>query len=215
MDNALFKNKQLLGLTIVAFLLVMFVIALTVLLSRNPDQISDQEQTLLVTPTPYASLTDALSSGRFSPIQKTEITETTSEEVERFPDIIGKEELQNNMMLYSLESSFPTRENQIITQDETVIFERILTPVKSSAPGYARISDYTTLLGDPEEFIRGSHHYGPFIYTYIYASEGLAIIGNPVTDEAFEIHQFTPMSVEDYIQEFGDDIDEDAPEGIR
>lgn len=215
MNNNFLQNKQLLTLMAIATTLVLFIITVSVFLFLRPSTPSEQVQAPFVTPTPFASLPQAVTAGKVSPIQKTVINETVAEEVDRFPDLISKEESTDNKTIYTLQSSFASRENVVITQNGVVVFERILTPVKSSAPGFAEISEYTAIFGEPEEMIRGSHHYGPFIYTHIYASQGLAVIGNRVTDEVFEIHNFTPVSIEEYIQEYGDDIDENAPDRIR
>jgi hypothetical protein len=208
MFNNLPKNKELFLLLAVAVVLVLFVLMFSFITFMNPSRQSREKQQAVATPTPYESLSQAVENDHYSTIQKTTVGETTDEEVEILPDVEEKEDLSDGRTLYSLESPYITRKNEILTQDGVVVFERILAPEQSSAPGHARISEYTRLLGDPQESLVGSRFYGPHVTTFIYADRGLALIGNTHTDEVFEIHTFTPTTVEQYRQLYGQDIDE-------
>lgn len=71
----------------------------------------------------------------------------------------------------------------------------------------------TATLGQPEKTAPGSKFYGYHMNTYIYASKGIVFIGNPNINEVFEIQSFTPMSVEEYINNYGQDISESQRRG--
>lgn len=150
---------------------------------------------------------------KISPTQKTIIEKTTKNNVESLPGITGKTTLSNGATRYTFASPLVSRKNEVIVKDNQVIFERILVPESSKDPGYVRISQYEKEYGKPQQIIRGSRFYGNLIRTYIYADKGFALIGNPITDEVFEVHTFLPTSVENYIQQYGEDINKNAPAG--
>ncbi len=205
MFNQLTQNKQLLAPLGIGILLVLILIVFAIFLL--PGSVP-QQSTISPTPTPYPSLSGSVKNNRYAKNQKTTITETTRVEIEKRTDVEQKIALSEGRIKYSLTSPLVTRKNEIITQNGKVIFERILIPEKRSDPGYVTISEYKALFGKPEEEIQGSQYYGELYHALIYASKGFTLIGNTNTDEVFEVQVYEPMTVEGYIQTFGEDIEE-------
>ncbi len=202
--NALTYNNGLLLLLGIVIVLVVSVLIVALLSGMRRNS---------TTSTPTNVPGGSSTQHKISPTQKTIIEKTTKNEVEDLPGIIGKATLSDGATRYTFSSPLISRKNEVIVKDNQVIFERILVPESSKDPGYVRISQYEKEYGKPQQTIRGSRFYGNLIRTYIYANKGFALIGNPITDEVFEIHTFNPTTVENYIQEFGEDIDKDAPAG--
>lgn len=164
-------------------------------------------------PTPTAVPRGASTQRKINPAQKTVIEQTTQNEVQTLPSVESKSPLPDGATRYTLKSPLSSRKNEIIVKDNHVVFERMLVPESSKAPGYVRISEYEKEYGKPQQIIRGSHFYGNLIKTYIYADKGFAFIGNSFTDEVFEIHTFKPTTIENYITQYGEDINKSAPAG--
>lgn len=151
-----------------------------------------------------------------NPLQKAAIGSQLTTELESRPDFLGKQTLSTGETEYSFVSEIDVRPAIILTdKNGEVIFERIMIPSEPESTGYSLISEYKTRYGQPEADIAGSHFYEWAIHTYVYASQGFALIGNPNTDEVFEIHSFQPMSVEEYRVKFGQDIDVNAQPPIE
>lgn len=191
-----FPQKKLFILIGVLFLITLSILSLLIVSITNKPG----SNVPFTTPTP---IPDAVST-----IQYTFIGDTTQEEVEKLPTIEKKEVLPDGTTRYSLKSPLISRKNEILTKDGSVIFERILVPESPSAKGYAKISEYKSRFGQPEQTIRGSRFYGELFSTLIYAKNGFTLIGNTRTDEVFEIQHFSPMSIEEYKRLYGNDIDE-------
>jgi len=146
-----------------------------------------------------------------SPLQKTTISETGKQEVEKLPGISQPQILPDGSIKYELPADVPQRPNEIITKNNIVVFERIDIPEDPNKNGYITISDYISKYGQPEKSTTGSKFFGPFASTYIYNSKGFAFIGNLNTNEIFEIQVFSPTSVDNYIKTYGQDIKESRP----
>lgn len=144
----------------------------------------------------------------FSPLQKTSIGETTKPTVEKFPGLINSQNLSDGSIQYNYSSLIPQRPNTVIIKNNVVVFEQTILPENPQAKGYAKISDFTKRLGDPEKTLQGSKFYGHLISIYIYSSKGLVIIGNSYTDEVYEVQTFSPSTPENYIKTFGSDINQ-------
>lgn len=175
---------------------------------------SQTSQPIPTTPSPTPIPTPIVQNYKYSPLQKTEPGKTTFSDLSRIPNLREIPSTISGTREFIAESVSPLRPNQILVRDNTVIFERILTPIKSSDYGYARISDFTEKYGEPDRIIQGSRHYGSLMNTYIYADQGFTLIGNPFTNEVFEIQQFLPISVERYLQLYSEDIFVEIPEEV-
>lgn len=146
-----------------------------------------------------------------SALQKSIIGKTTADEVERLPRLQKKEVVPNGNTKYEFAAFVPQRPNEIITKDGISVFERIDVPQNPQAEGYVKLAQFIMQYGQPEKVIQGSAFFGPFVSTYIYSHQGFSFIGNPHTDEVYEIQVFTPITVASYIEMYGDDIKEGPP----
>lgn len=145
--------------------------------------------------------------------QRSIIGKKITPDTEQKLDIIEKQATDEGKFIYSLKSQNAIRTDQIITQDEQIIFERFYIPENPNDPNHLLISAQLKKYGNPEKVITGSKLWGPFINTYIYNSKGVAFIGNPNTDEVYELQNFTPLPIDEYIRLYGDDIDDTPPGG--
>lgn len=140
-----------------------------------------------------------------SPLQKTQIGVTTEKDIASIPGIT-KKTLPDGINEYSLESELKTRPDLFLAKDGTIVYEREITPVDPNSPGYQTLSSIVAKFGNPEKEVKGSNYYGSFLNTYIYASQGFTIIANPNTDEVYEIQFYKKTTPEDYLKEFGGDV---------
>lgn len=137
-------------------------------------------------------------------LYKTKVGKTTEQEVQKL-NIKEKEASSGGSTVYKLESLKQDRPDQVITENGVVVFERRYIPVDPDDPKYIKISQLTSSLGEPEKVIEGSIYYGLHMSTYIYAKKGMAFIGNSYTNEVFEVQTFLPMTVDEYINKYGQD----------
>lgn len=144
--------------------------------------------------------------------QSTIIGKKITPDVEKRLDLIDKQASSEGTTIYSLNSQNTIRTDQIITQNDQIIFQRTYVPENPNDPNHLLISKMLEKYGEPDKTIQGSRLWGPFMKTYIYNTKGIAFIGNPNTDEVYEFQNFTLISLEEYLQKYGDDIDE-TPHG--
>lgn len=194
-----FPRKKI--IILVGFIGVLFVSLLVVsLTSRNSNPPSSSP-----IPTPFQIQTSAVS-----PLQKTQVGKPLPDNFKNTVNIEKVEAGPDNQTIYSYTAPVAIRPNQVVTKNNIVVFERILTPEAPSSVGYATISEYKSHFGAADKEIRGSKLYGWYMMSYIYASHGFTIIGNPNTDEVYEVQHYLPMSVDEYIKTYGEDLDTDA-----
>jgi len=125
----------------------------------------------------------------------------TYENLETYPDFQNKEVRDDGSTVYTFSSENPKRPNiSIFANDGSLIFSRELN---SKDLPLASISVAIDSLGQPEKIINGSKFYGQHVNIYIYSSSGVAFIGDPKTDEIFEEQHFSSMSIDSYLQRFG------------
>lgn len=89
----------------------------------------------------------------------------------------------------------------ILTKDKNLVFSRSLSSEELPIIPMSLIRED---FGEPEKTIQGSKFYGPQSSIYVYSSSGVTFIGNVQTDETFEEQRFPSMSVDAYLQRFGD-----------
>lgn len=196
--------------------IVVFALIIINFLNSNTKSTQSLQAPTTITPTPYYKSGPLNSTTeRIYPLQKTIINITQDSDIQALPDIIKTEILPNGEKRYSLTSPVPlSRPNLILTQNGVAIFERIITnEANPSSKDYATVSEYKNLFGNPEKTIKGSKYYGNFMNTYVYSSRGFAFIGNPNTDETYEVQTFVPMSADQYMKQYGQDIDLSPPPG--
>lgn len=213
--NNFILNKNIIFISIFAFLFIG-----TILISQTENKIKQK-----ITPTPVIKsptispfpLPTISKERLISTRQKTAPGEKINPKVlEKQPDYLSKEKVSESRMQYNFVSEIKTRPNTIITlSDSTVLFERQLLPPSPKTQGYTTLSQLRAAHGDPEVVIKGSKFYDWYIETYIYASKGFAVIGNPNTNEAYEIHLFIPASTDDYINTFGEDLSPGAKSPVE
>lgn len=140
------------------------------------------------------------------PYVKTIIGKTTEEEVKELPNLKEIKQLPDDKTDYLYTTKSKLRNSEIIVKDNLVVFEKSV--LISDANTHPTLSPFFEKYGTPEKEVKGSQRYGAFAKTYIYASKGFTLIGNPDTDELLEIHTFYPTTPDQYISLWGSDIKE-------
>lgn len=197
--------KSKIGIVSILLLSILLLMVGIIMYISGQNNVSDGNLSGLPSPTPLQS--EIESQPKLYELQKTTIG-ANRDTVERLSEVEKKETLPDGSLRYSLKSPLISRKNEIIVKNGQVIYERILVPESRKSPGYVTISEYRHRLGNPAAIIRGSRFYGPLIATILYPEKGIVLIGNTYTDEVYEVHAFSPMTLEDYRSQFGQDIDE-------
>ena len=136
--NKIFPNKGILLLLLLSVFLVIFVIIITIFSTtetRNDD-------TSGASPTPLTAQGGNSKEQKIAPTQRTLIESTTIQTVEKLPGIENKSLLPDGSAKYTFSSPLISRKNEVIVQDNKVIFERILVPESTQDPGHVLISEY-------------------------------------------------------------------------
>lgn len=202
------KYKWLIIPILVVIISVIIIMTANVLAPKDPPR-----EYVNILPTPFPATAPELQ--KTSPIQQTIIGKTTKEEVEQLPGRVLKEEIEDGSVRYSFSSALVSRPDTIIVKEDRVIYETIITPESPHAQGHTTIDHYQDQYGEPEAVLNGSKFYGWHMRNYIYAQQGFVLIANPYTGEVFEIHAFQPMTTEEYIQYYGNDISPEAQPAIE
>lgn len=131
------------------------------------------------------------------------VVENIEEPLENRPGLQKTESLPDGTTKLFYLSSVIDRPHIIIAKgEETVTFHRSVTD--PSFP--VKISDYTGVYGPAKWIFKGSKFYGAQAQTHIYPDLGIAFVTNPETNEVFEQHVFTPVDIEQYLKNYGEDI---------
>lgn len=192
----LFKTYRWIALLLIPFVLfILFLINLIFSSSKNIPEVE-------IVPT----ITQTRTPTKASPTQAegTEQAEgeTEFDGLELRDDLQKKETRTDGTTVYTFASNNPNRPNiTIIKNDIEFVFSRTLS---STDLPLANLSDIREGFGEPERIIKGSKFYGQQASIYVYSSEGMAFIGNPQIDETYEEQHFPAMSVDSYLQRFGD-----------
>jgi hypothetical protein len=166
---------------------------------------------LIMTPGSNQTQPDEFSFTTYTPSPSTtqnnkitdDVREGNEESVEERPGRMSKEALPDGTTRYTFASSNPARPNIIISKGaEDILFQRTIMP--PTIP--TKISDYTQSYGAATWIFKGSVFYGAGAQTHVYPELGFGFIGNPTTGEVFEQHVFTPLKIEEYVKNYGDDI---------
>lgn len=205
MKDFIAKNKWILLSGSVVIIAIVVIVLYNLRVITPPIDTGNQD----LYPTPYPISSQQLLP-KASEIQKTTIGRTTKKEVEQLPELLEKTENTDGSSTYTFTSPLLARPERIITKNDRVIFESILTPESPNAIGYASVDDYVAQFGQPEAILQGSKFYGWHMQGYVYASKGFTLIVNPFTQEVFEIHVYQPMTTDNYVKYYGDDITPDA-----
>lgn len=188
---------------------VLIIFSIVLLISIGSKRQNQMGPTGLVSPTPIIIPTSTLAKN-VSPLQKTTIGKNSSEELEKRSDLIEKKTLPNQQMQYTFTSPITIRPNEVITTANGVsMFERIVVPEYPTQEGYATIAEFKKLLGETNNVFKGSSFYGARVETYAYPRKGITFIGNPFTNEVYEIHLYPSTTIEEYRRLYGQDINEE------
>lgn len=149
-------------------------------------------------PTPSPTTT------KLHPFLMIEVGRTIPSDLANRPGFKNKTLLDKNTIQYSFNSPLQNRDNLIIARNDKTVFERAIT----LEPGakHPQLSDYKQRFGEPEVELEGSKFYGQFEKTYVYASKGFTLVGNPFTGEIDEIQTFIPTTTDGYLLGWGEDV---------
>lgn len=111
---------------------------------------------------------------------------------------------------YRFKTRDPFRDSLIVSRNNQVVFEREQTLLSDGK--YPKLADFQQKYGLAEEIATGSAHFGDQATTYIYASKGLALIGNDYNGDIYEIQSFKSMSSDEYKKAWGVDIHQYSPQ---
>ena len=182
------------------FIVLIFFSVLMLLFTTNNTQ-----QTL---PTPTPTSIPFVSQAPSVTEQKEEAE--NPDPVEKGTGLQSKVTLSDGTTKYTFESPVAGRPNTTITSGEenNILFERSVIPQNQNTPA---ISEYLNAYGQTNNVITGSRFYGSSAQTYIYAEKGVAFIASPQTGKVLELHTFVPTSRDNYIQKYGEDIQNPTP----
>lgn len=162
------------------------------------------------TPTPI-SVDTFVRNQISSPFEKSIIDKTTQQQVEKMQDVVATPEA-DGITTYTVPSVNAILPDTIQTQNNTVIYER--TSLYTSNPGgFPSLSAYLQKLGTPEQVIQGNIIYGEGINSYLFPHYGVVLIGNSATNETYEIQRFSPMSLLEYLRQYGDTVKQEPDSG--
>lgn len=137
---------------------------------------------------------------------KTEVGKTTKQEVIKLPNLKSTKTRPDGMTEYTFAST-TKRDNLLVLRDDVVVFKRYV-PFDPQTKQYPKVFDYEDKFGMPDTSFEGSKYYGQKTLTYIYASQGFAIINDLDTGDVYEIHTFVPENQPSgYINKWGEDLD--------
>lgn len=201
MNNQFFQIIPKKSLLLILFLIISIgILSIISLLSPRTNSVP-------VSPRPVIMQSPA-PINNVLPLQKTVTGKTPTQEIEKNFNILNKQPLENNKISYTIASPLNARPDQILTQNNLAIFERVVVVGRQEETN--KISSIITRFGPAEKIFKGSKYYGDHMSTYVYASKGFTIIGNDNADEIYEIQTFIPTSVENYLKNYGEDILLDA-----
>lgn len=182
------QNKRLLFLGSLGILLAV-IITLYITLSSSPNALPE---------------TTDLEKQAFLnlPVAK----QTTQQDLENLPGFKEKTSVADRTQFTYTSPNLAEDNMVIVDTSNTVIYKRYVSVTATLQ--HPKISDYVKTYGTPEKEATGSNKYGPYAKTYIYSSKGIVFVGNPLTDEIEEIHMFIPMSTEEFVNKYGQDINE-------
>lgn len=163
-----------------------------------------------ITPSPSLSNTQETALGKDSPLERTEIGKTTEQEVKKMSGILGKKR-EGDITIYLIRSSEPGEIDEIRTRNGIVIFEK--TSTETATAPLPNLDQIFSKYGKPE-YVKDKVGEGFYMSAYIYPSKGIAIYANRYTKSVYEIQRFIPMSLEDYVRQYGENLSP-APEMPR
>lgn len=113
---------------------------------------------------------------------------------------VGVDKLDELTWRYSYPSKIASRPNIVITSEDIAVFKR-----RTALGRLPELQFFTDILGATENIL--SEHYYHATHarawqTYFWGSKGFALVANKNTSEVFELFGFSPMSPEDYTNQW-------------
>lgn len=159
-----------------------------------------------VTPIPEPVISQQVSA--ITPLQKTNIGKTITEDIDKTYSDASKQTLANGGIKYLISSGVNARPDEVVFVNNVAQFERTILIGRQTESNFVKMSAQILKFGPAEKVMKGSKFYGAHMETHIYSSKGLAFIVNPNSDEVYEIQTFTPTTLENYLSNYGEDIHE-------
>lgn len=156
------------------------------------------------TPTPVSFSQEQTPPPQLSSLEKFQLGPTTKDAIQKMNGTVATTSAGNEIT-YSLPSVNPLIPDEIVTDNTGVIFERTST-FTNDPGGLPSLSSYLKKYGTPQQVIEGNSTYYPTGSSYLYPTRGVVFIGNPLTDETYEIQRFFPMSLPDYLKKYGSTV---------
>lgn len=197
------KPKILLIITI-GFAIV---VILSLVLFSGDSQIEPDQQPVsegIKDPLLFDEFESTIEDPKLAIFDELIVGESTNEDIRRIPGIKDEESV-NNGLEFHFPSSLVDRDNLAITQNNVLVYKRFIALKDVAQWESPSIIAYLEKYGEPELKKKGSVYFGNFATLYLWASKGVAIIGNDFTDEVFEVHIFNPDTVENYLESWGED----------
>ena len=150
-------------------------------------------------PAPIATPpSEASQWGQITPGQSTEADVTK---------ILGKAKSINGTT-QSYNSANSTRDNQVVYRNGIVDFSK---ETISYTEGKTT-DEITAKYGVAQNMLYGQDSVNGF-YLFVYPSDGIAYLGNPVTKSLLEIWHFTPTDIDTFITKWGEGYSKTPPKG--
>lgn len=203
MINVLKNNKKI---TLAVILLILIIGLLLIIKLRGINSGDDLPESAVKAQKQITNITNSVS-----PFLKSTISVTNEKELERISTFKNSSRLQNGETEYYFSSPLIDRDDLIVIKQGKVIYERAITVDQNFI--HPKLEQYLTVLGEPEALFANSKSYGEGFVTYVWSSQGIAIIANPNTFEVFEVQMFKPSSLDEYKRDWGQDILEQDQDG--
>jgi hypothetical protein len=199
----LVKNKKILYLSVAGVLILGYIFLSIFFIRQN---VADPESPdTLPSPTPV----NIPTTERRTPLQKTSVGKTTAREIEKSGSVISKIE-RDGQVVYRMRSASPGKTDEIITRNEIVISERIDTFNKSAGTP-PKLQVYRNLFGQPDVVLKEVSPLGKYISANVYATHGVTVFFNRHTGTVYQIHNYLPMTEEEYRRQYAEYIQPAPP----
>ncbi len=195
-----FQHKQTLLFLGIAIFLVMVIFFFVM---RSIFQTASPNTTAIPSPTPIPYNRDNQGNFTLTPLQKTIINKTLEKEVVERETILNKS-LRGTETVYEVPSATEEQTDEIGVRDGIVIYESINIFNKKVGNYPPKATVYEKEFGRPEKILRSVSPLGSHISAYIYATEGFTLFVNHNTNTVYEIHRYTPMTVEEYEKQYAE-----------
>lgn len=120
-------------------------------------------------------------------------------------DPLGRLRNLNGSIVYFFPSTAGAEKpDEAILRNGVVVFEKVYINQDSKTPGPFQESKRSLARQGFYETLPANSYNGAVIY--LFAARGIAAVGNPTNGSFFEVHSFASTTVEDYIEQFGENV---------